>query len=152
MLKAIGEFLAAKGLQSGNEDSGEDDLRLATALLLVEIARADHSFDEQEKHSIVRILSEHFSLSESEVTALLQTAEGEADDVAHLQGFTRRLNEELDYDGKKKIVAMLWQVAFADNELSKFEDSLVRRLADLLYVSHSDQIRLRNEVRDRLSR
>ena len=151
MLKAIGEFLSGKGLQgSSDDDSVEHDLRLATALLLVEIARADHSFDDQEKRSIVELLTEHFSLPDSEIDALLQLAESEADDVAHLQGFTRQLNEELDYEGKLRIVEMLWQVAYADNELSKFEDSLVRRLADLLYVSHRDQIRLRNAVKEQI--
>ena len=120
MLKAIGEFLSRKGLQSAEHESVEEDLRLATALLLVEIARADHSFEEEEKHSIVGLLSAHFALPGAEVDALVSLAESEADDVAHLQGFTRRLNEELDYDGKLKIVEMLWQVAFADSELSKF--------------------------------
>jgi uncharacterized tellurite resistance protein B-like protein len=96
------------------------------------------------------LLGEHFALTEPEVEALVRLAESEADDVAHLQGFTRRLNEELDYEGKLRIVEMLWQVAFADEQLSRFEDSLVRKVADLLYVSHGDQIRLRNAVRERL--
>lgn len=151
MLKAIGEFLSGKGLQSSEHDSVEEDLRLATALLLVEIARADHSFADQEKRSIAQLLSAHFSLPDTEIDALVKLAESEADDVAHLQGFTRRLNEELDYAGKLRIVEMLWQVAYADDELSKFEDSLVRRLADLLYVSHGDQIRLRNVVKAQVS-
>ena len=150
MLKVIGEFIAGRSSRAGDTEVNEHDLKLATALLLVEIARADHSFDATEKSSIIDLLSGHFALAESEVAALLQLAESEADDAAHLQGFTRRLNEELDYDGKQKIVEMLWQVAFADSELSKFEDSLVRKLGDLLYVSHSDQIRLRNAVKEQL--
>lgn len=148
MLKAIGEFFTRRGSPAADEAVNENDLKLATALLLVEIARADHSFDSTEKDSIVAMLAAHFTLAKTEVDTLVELAENEADDAAHLQGFTRRLNEELDYDGKLKIVEMLWQVAFADSELSKFEDSLVRKLADLLYVSHRDQIRLRNSVRE----
>jgi uncharacterized tellurite resistance protein B-like protein len=147
MLKAIAEILA--GLGADRADKGQSDeyeLRLATAVLLVEIARADHSFDEVEQEAISTLLSVHLSLSEPEIEALIELAAREADHVASLQGFTRRLNEELSYDDKLRIVEMLWQVAFADNELSKFEDSLVRKLADLLYVSHRDQIRLRNAV------
>ncbi len=146
MLRALGEFFSELRSPSSETGVSERELQVATALLLVEIARADHSFDSAEKDSIVELLTNHFSLSTEEVEALIRLAEGEADDVAHLQGFTRRLHEELDYDGKLRIVEMLWQVALADNELSKFEDSLVRKLGDLLYVSHRDQIRLRNAV------
>lgn len=150
MLRSLAEFFSGLGGAQGSEtDDSEHELQVATALLLIEIARADHSFDAIEKDSIIALLREHFSLTETEVGALVEIAEGEADDAAHLQGFTRRLHQELDYDSKLKIVEMLWQVALADNELSKFEDSLVRKLGDLLYVSHADQIRLRNAVTER---
>lgn len=149
MLKALTELFEGLGTQTDDAEVSEHELQVATALLLIEVARADHSFDSNERESITRLLQTHFTLSDEEVDALLRLAENEADDAAHLQGFTRRLNEELEYDGKLRIVTMLWQVALADDELSKFEDSLVRKLADLLYVSHSDQIRLRNAVMDR---
>jgi uncharacterized tellurite resistance protein B-like protein len=149
MLKALTDFFEGLGTQTDATDVSEHELQVATALLLIEIARADHSFDAQERASITALLQAHFTLSNAEVDALLKLAENEADDTAHLQGFTRRLHEELDYDGKLRIVEMLWQVALADDELSKFEDSLVRKLGDLLYVSHKDQIRLRNAVMDR---
>ena len=149
MLKALTGLFEGLGTQTDDAGVSEHELQVATALLLIEIARADHFFDATERESITRLLQTHFTLSHEEVDALLRLAENEADDAAHLQGFTRQLNEELEYDGKLRIVAMLWQVALADDELSKFEDSLVRKLADLLYVSHSDQIRLRNAVMDR---
>ncbi len=149
MLKALTGLFEGLATQTDDADVSEHELQLATALLLIEIARADHFFDAAERESITRLLQTHFTLSYEEVDALLKLAENEADDAAHLQGFTRRLNEELEYDGKLRIVEMLWQVALADDELSKFEDSLVRKLADLLYVSHRDQIRLRNAVMDR---
>ena len=150
MLKALtgifAEIRAGSGEQTG---VGEHDLELATALLLVELARADHSLADVEQQAIVSLLMTHFSLSEGEVESLVRQAESEADHAASLQSFTRKLNDELDRAGKLRIVEMLWEVAFADDELSKYEDSLVRKLGDLLYVSHRDQIRLRNIVMQR---
>ena len=64
-----------------------------------------------------------------------------------LQQFTRRLHEQLTLAEKHRVVEMLWQVALADRSLDKHEDHLVRRIAELLYVSHSDLIRIRNRVR-----
>ena len=147
MLKAIAGIFT--DLRAGDADlaaASDHELQLATALLLVELARADYSLADIEQDAIVSLLASHFSLSESEVRALVEQAEAEADHAASLQGFTRKLNDELDRDGKLRIVEMLWEVAFADDELSKYEDSLVRKLGDLLYVPHREQIRLRNKV------
>jgi len=147
MLKAIaGIFSELRAGSDERAETSEHELKLATALLLVELARADYAFADIEQEAILQLLAGHFSLSDSDVAALVEQARAEADHAASLQGFTRRLNDELDYSGKLKIVEMLWEVAFADDELSKYEDSLVRKLGDLLYVSHGDQIRLRNAV------
>ena len=69
------------------------------------------------------------------------------DRAVELQQFTRRLHEQLSTAEKLRVVEMLWQVALADRILDKHEDHLVRRIAELLYVSHSDLIRIRNRVR-----
>ena len=64
-----------------------------------------------------------------------------------LQQFTRRLHEQLSVAEKHRVVEMLWQVAFADRRLDKHEDLLVGRIGELLYVTRSDLIRIRNRVR-----
>jgi uncharacterized tellurite resistance protein B-like protein len=150
MLKAIADiFSDLRARDSDSAEVSEQELQLATALLLVELARADYALAEVEQEAIIKLLAQHFSLADTEVGTLVEQAHAEADHAASLQGFTRKLNEELDYSGKLRIVEMLWEVAFADDELSKYEDSLVRKLGDLLYISHSDQIRLRNTVMQR---
>jgi uncharacterized tellurite resistance protein B-like protein len=91
-------------------------------------------------------LRAHFELTESETQLLIEEARQEADHAVELQAFTRRLHEAVDSAEKERIVEMLWQVALADRRLDKHEDHLVRRVADLLYVPHSDVIRIRNRV------
>jgi uncharacterized tellurite resistance protein B-like protein len=63
-----------------------------------------------------------------------------------LQSFTRRLVEQLTEAEKHRVVEMLWRVALADRHLDKHEDYVVRQVADLLYVSQRDLIRIRNRV------
>ena len=150
MLKALTDMFAGlTGDAAGTDAVSEHELQLATAVLLVETARVDYSHDDVEREAIIRLLSEHLSLSGQEIATLIENAESEADHAASLQGFTRRLHDELEYDEKQRIVEMLWQVAFADDELSKHEDGLVRKVGDLLYVSRSDQMRLREAARER---
>ena len=122
-------------------------LELATAALLVEIARADYRDEVVENELIFNLLKEHFTLSPEEAEVLLNDAAEEVDHAVSLQGFTRLLHENLSPDEKLRVLEMLWRVALADEHLDRHEDHLIRRVADLLYIPHGDVIRVRNRVR-----
>ena len=125
----------------------EHALRVATALLLIEVAKADYAEDLAEDEAVLRSLRQFFALDDEAAALLLDEALSTADRAVELQQFTRRLHEQLSAAEKQRVVEMLWQVALADSRLDKHEDHLVRRIAELLYVSHSDLIRIRNRVR-----
>lgn len=125
----------------------EHALRVATALLLIEVARADYVDDLAEDETIVEALRQFFALDAAAADLLVEEARAEADQAVELQQFTRRLHEQLSAAEKLRVVEMLWQVALADQRLERHEDHLVRRIAELLYVPHSDLIRIRNRVR-----
>ena len=142
---------ALKGFFGGNpavaaQATREAELKLATAVLLVEVARADFAEGGLEIDTVTRLLEQHLGIGRAEVEALVADARREADAQATLQGFTRQLHEELGRDEKLKIVEMLWRVALSDGTLEKHEDHLIRKVAGLLYVSHGDLIRVRNRV------
>jgi uncharacterized tellurite resistance protein B-like protein len=125
----------------------EHALRVATALLLLEVAKADYADDRVEEEAIVASLRQFFALGAQEVELLVLEARREGDRAVELQAFTRRLHEQLSVAEKLRVVEMLWQVALADERLDKHEDFVVRKIADLLYVPHGDLIRIRNRVR-----
>lgn len=149
MLKALTSFFDQAAGRAGSEAAGEHELEMATAVLLVEVARADFSEDEIELDAVARLLADHLGMPLEEVDRLVREARSQADHAASLQSFTRQLHEELGRDEKLKIVELLWKVALADATLDKHEDHLIRRVAGLLYVSHSDLIRIRNQVMER---
>ena len=130
-----------------NPEAREHGLRLATAILLIEVVRADYQEDLTENEAVFAQLKQFFGLTEEEALLLVKEAESEADRSVELQSFTRLLHERLSLDEKHAVVEMLWRVALADDELDKHEDHLVRKLAGLLYVSHGDLIRIRNAVK-----
>jgi uncharacterized tellurite resistance protein B-like protein len=152
MLNALKEIFERTFIDSGrvDDDTREHGIELATALLLVEVSRADYDEHEIEIEQIAALLRDNFDLSEQEIDLLVEDAKSQADHAASLQSFTRELHGRLSPVEKNNIVEMLWRVAFADRHLDKHEDHLVRKIAGLLYVSHSDLIRIRNEVRDEL--
>ena len=148
MIKLLKDLLEQALVDQAEESADrEHALALATAALLVEIARADYRDEVVENELIFELLKSHFTLSPEEAEALLNQAADEVDHAVSLQGFTRLLHENLSEQEKLRVLEMLWQVALADKHLDRHEDHLIRRVAELLYIPHRDVIRVRNRVR-----
>ncbi len=149
MLKALHEFLdkAFSGEPAETDVDREHALKVATALLLIEVARADYQHDLVEDQTIFALIKDFFELDDHATELLIEEARRQSDRAVSLQQFTRRLHEQLSDDEKQRVVEMLWKVALADDRLDKYEDYVVRKVADLLYVRHSDLIKIRNRVR-----
>ena len=143
--KLKGMLLGDTAYKDTAVDSDERQ-ELALAALLVEMARADFDESQDEHNRIIDLLSQHFELSSAEALELLKRAREANDKSVCLFDFTRALHESLDDEQKLAVIRLLWQVALADAKLDKYEDYLVRKVADLLYVPHSDVMRMKHEV------
>lgn len=117
------------------------DRRMAVAVLLLEIARADFDVGSSEHRTVRDLLGRHFGLDRADLDALLERAGRELRDAVSLHGFVDTLNGQLGYEERQQLIRMIWQVAYADGRLDPQEEHLVRRLADLLHVPHKDFIR-----------
>ncbi len=150
MLQQLKDIFSNALAGSGEQDPTDRDhaLRLATAALLIEVVRADFEEDIKETEAAIRHLQLHFELTEDETTLLVKEAEAKADHSVSLQEFTRLLHENLSFAEKHAVIEMLWKVALADDHLDKHEDYVVRKVAELLYVTHGDLIRIRNAVKE----
>jgi uncharacterized tellurite resistance protein B-like protein len=124
----------------------EKALRLATAVLMVDVARADYVFDETEFDSVLQLIQTHFDLDPEQAAELVNEAGDVAEDLVTVQHFTRRLHENLTEGEKARIVEMLWRVAYADGRLDKYENSLVLKISDLLYVNRARVMRLKHDA------
>jgi len=112
----------------------EHALQLATAVMLVEVMRADTSFDPSERALVRRALGEKFQLADDEAARLAELAEAAAKDATDLYAFTSRINERFDMAKKIRMIEAMWQVAYADGRLSEHERHVLWRIADLLHV------------------
>jgi uncharacterized tellurite resistance protein B-like protein len=148
MLRAIREFFLSRiepDIQAGPDEHG---LRLATAALLFEMLRADDDEHPDERSAIERVLQDQFELSVDETLELSRLADQEAAEAASLYQFTGLINDHFTPEQKVSVVEMLWQVAYADDSLDPYEEALVRKIADLIYVPHRDFIRAKHRVQE----
>jgi uncharacterized tellurite resistance protein B-like protein len=114
----------------------EHDLRLATAVLLVEVMRSDHALAEAEQDAVRAALQARFALSADESERLAELAHGSARAATDYYAYTSRIDAAFDMDEKIRIVELMWQVAYADGHLDAHEQHVMRRLSDLLHVPH----------------
>jgi len=132
------------------EDVAADDrdaaIRMATAVLMVDVALVDSSFEEVEFERMLGLVKNHFGLSTQAAAELINAANAEADELVSVHEFTELLHQHLDDDEKARVVELLWSTAYADGELNKYEDALVLKVSDLLNVSHDLVMRLKLEA------
>ena len=130
------------------EESSSNLLDNACAALLVEIAFADKDFDETEKTSLKQTLIETYAIDESDIEEIIKDAEETVSESTSLYGYTRVVNDEFEYEDKLSLLKNLWKVAYADGNLDKYEEHLIRKISDLIHISHTDYINIKLEIRD----
>jgi len=135
-----------------SSDAGSDDvdresvLRMATTVLMIDVARADHVFEDSESDRVLELVESHFGVTGIEAAELIDVASDKAENLTSAFEFTQVLHKHLDEAEKSRIVSLLWQIAYADGRLDKYEDSLVLKISDLLHVSRGRVMRLKHDA------
>jgi uncharacterized tellurite resistance protein B-like protein len=147
LLVQVVETITSTDSSEAGAQNRETALRLATAVLMLDVARADHVFDESEFDRALKLIETHFDLTPEEAAQLVNLANEKAEDLISVHEFTQLLHKHLDEDEKAHVIALLWQIAYADGRLDKYEDSLVLKISDLLYVSRGRVMRLKHDAK-----
>lgn len=149
MFRTLSDFISdITGGHREAEAFDENDYRLAAAALLVHVMSIDGAVTDDEQVVLKGILASRFGLDAAESEALVELAIAKDAEAVDLYAFTSVLNRALDDEGRRRIVEMMFEVAYADGGLSEFEDNLVWRAAELLNVGSRERIQIRREVRE----
>jgi uncharacterized tellurite resistance protein B-like protein len=127
--------------QRESEEALRHRLHVAAAAMLIETARADFTQDADEQEAMEALLSSTLGLKEEEVHALMVAAAERVDVATSLYEFTRVINDHYSAQQKVQLIGAMWAVAYADGNLDKYEEALIRQVAELTYVPHQDYIR-----------
>jgi uncharacterized tellurite resistance protein B-like protein len=148
MFGAISDFISEIAGGSRDPKSFDDtDCRLAAAALLVHVAMMDQEFGAAEETKLREVLADRFDLGAQESERLVDAALHADREAVDLYGFTSVLNHALDEAGRRRIIEMMFEVAYADGKLSEFEDNLVWRASELLHVPARERVTIRQRVR-----
>jgi len=149
MISSIKKFFE-KNLQLDSSSSATDKgtrLPLATAALMFEVLKSDKTIDRRELDALLRVLQVRFKLEEAAVEQVMALAEEASHHSTSLYEFTSLINAGYGYEERVQLLENLWQIAFADEHIDRYEDHIIRRIADLIHVRHSDFIRTKLAVK-----
>ena len=150
MIESIKSFFEKKLTKKEEEEapsSAMSRVDLTCAALLVEVMNSDHELDEREHQEFMAVLQQSYNIAESDLEELIQLAKDEAFEATSLYEFTKLINDNYDYEQKVELIENMWRIAFSDKRLDKYEDHLIRKVSELIYVSHSDFIKTKLKVR-----
>ncbi|MBZ5488680.1 TerB family tellurite resistance protein [Halomonas aquamarina] len=148
MLDAITHFFQRALAEPEQRDNHTLTLELATAALLCEVMRADYHSSDAERAALKEMLTCRYRLDEGEVEELMALAEAEVEEAVDHYQFVSLVKEHYSYAQRCELVALMWQLAWADGSIDPLEEHRIRRLADLLHVSHGDFIRTKLQVKE----
>tara|TARA_B110000014_G_scaffold64037_1_gene43515 strand:+ start:804 stop:1268 length:465 start_codon:yes stop_codon:yes gene_type:complete len=154
MLKKIKEHIS----NLSNEpieiaDQEQKDIEIinnACAALLIETALADKVFNEEEMISMKQTLNKVYKVDEQDIEELINESKKKVSESTSLYEYTRLINDLCNYEDKIRLISNLWSIAFADQHLDKYEEYLIRKISDLLHVSHKDFIQQKLLVKETL--
>ena len=152
MLDGLRQFIADIVAPHAQDRAfGDSDYRLAATALLVHVISLDGQPTAAEQSKLHSLIESHFGLDRGTADRLIADAtevEGEAVDLYH---FTSIMMRSLDEEGRKRVVQMMWELVYADGQVTEFEDNVVWRAADLLGISSRDRLELKHRVAEKRS-
>ena len=154
MLKKIKEHISNLGNEpsekADQEQKGTEIINNACAALLIETALADKVFNEEEMISMKQTLNKVYKVDEQDIEELINESKKKVSESTSLYEYTRLINDLCNYEDKIRLISNLWSIAFADQHLDKYEEYLIRKISDLLHVSHKDFIQQKLLVKETL--
>ena len=147
MIKSIQNIFKRKENESV-VDSKKSEQELTYASLLIEVINSDNKFDDRERDKLLEILSSKLDIQKEELDNFTELAQKKSEDSTSLYEFTREINDQYEYEEKVSLITDLWGIAYSDGKLDKYEDYVIRKIADLIYVSHTDFIKSKLKVKN----
>ena len=152
MLSKISAFFERHLQPAGDASAAlsQSQKHLAVAALLIEVAMADHVFDEREMLSLQQHLKQKFAITDSQIIELIDLAKDESAESTSLHQFTSLVHQHCNPQEKFELLVSMWELAFADSQLNKYEEYVIRKVADLIYVSHAEFVRAKSIAKSKI--
>jgi len=146
MLEFFKNVFSAPEARSDAAPRTNEDIRVATCALFLELASIDNEFTDEERQKILSILRAEYDLSEQHALELANSAVEQLKGSIDVWQFTNQINENYNDEEKRRVVELLWRLVYVDGKLDAHEDYLMHKIAKLLRLQHKELIEIKLKV------
>ncbi len=139
------KLFSKSNVSTENQTDTNHTLQLATCILLIEVSKSDDDFDTDEQEKIKKLIQAKFDLNIEELNYIYSLSNDNHKNMTSLFEWTDIINKECSYEEKLIIIGYMWDIAFTDSKIDKYEDYTIRKVSELIYVKHKDFINLKNK-------
>ena len=129
------------------EPETSNSVLLSAISLMIEVSLADEIMDISEIETLKKVLLNEFEVKENDLENLISDAKKNQNSSTSLYEFTRKINDEYEFDDKKNLILSMWKIAYADGNIDKYEEYVIRKVSDLIYISHPDFIESKQKAK-----
>ena len=129
------------------EPETSNSVLLSAISLMIEVSLADEIMDISELETLKKVLLNEFEVKENDLENLISDAKKNQNSSTSLYEFTRKINDEYEFDDKKNLILSMWKIAYADGNIDKYEEYVIRKVSDLIYISHPDFIKSKQKAK-----
>tara|TARA_B100000900_G_scaffold408410_1_gene422632 strand:- start:101 stop:544 length:444 start_codon:yes stop_codon:yes gene_type:complete len=144
-LNLFEKLFSKSNVSTENQTDTNHTLQLATCILLIEVSKSDDDFDTDEQEKIKKLIQAKFDLNIEELNYIYSLSNDNHKNMTSLFEWTDIINKECSYEEKLIIIGYMWDIAFTDSKIDKYEDYTIRKVSELIYVKHKDFINLKNK-------
>lgn len=144
-MNLLEKLFSKSDLPSDKKSDINHTLQLATCILLIEVSKSDDDFDIHEQEKIKKLIQNKFNLTIEELDHIFSVSSDNHTNMTSLFEWTDIINKECSYEEKLVIIGFMWDIAFTDSKIDKYEDYTIRKVSELIYVKHKDFIALKND-------
>ena len=132
---------------TSQESATSNSVLLSAISLMIEVSLADEIMDFSELETLKKVLLNEFEVKENDLENLISDAKKNQNSSTSLYEFTRKINDEYEFDDKKNLILSMWKIAYADGNIDKYEEYVIRKVSDLIYISHPDFIESKQKAK-----
>jgi uncharacterized tellurite resistance protein B-like protein len=150
LLQEIESYFAGRtdGEAARDASHGDRELQVATAVLLLQLVRADMESLHDEHRAVGRALEQVLQATPDETAAIVRLAEEQERSGRPIHHFTAAIDASFSAGEKQQLLQGLWRVAFADALILAHEEYLIRKIAELLHVPKQEFLRAKIEAKE----
>lgn len=139
-------------IETSSNKSTSKKYQVATAALLVEIAKADGDFSKDERKRIIDLIKKDFDLDDECINELLALSEQKVKDSVSIYEFSSVINESFTQQEKLELIKNLWRIIYEDGKLDSHEDRLIKIIGSTMNLEHKDIIGAKLFVKQELDK